>query len=199
LPVLQAAGRLRSGKMTARATATTEDRPAISRDGNANDLICRRHAHGTSTGGLAADDHAVDIERRSLREQAEPAHRVHHALKSHRIHPEREGASRPPPPDPPEEHPAASITTATADAMSTFRDFILAPSGICGVAGDPRPAGGEHRDRQRPRNASRNIIEFRTVSHMPDGVHQPNHMPLCHLELTLGDRRGGRPDRPGRS
>src|SRR6266699_3176020 len=34
-----------------------------------------------------------------------------------------------PPPDPPE-HPAASIVTATADAMSTWRDFILAPSDI---------------------------------------------------------------------
>ena len=40
------------------------------------------------------------------------------------------GGSPDPPPDPPEEHPAASIITATADAMSTFRDFILAPSGI---------------------------------------------------------------------
>jgi hypothetical protein len=80
--------------MTARATATTEDRPAISRDGDADDLICRRYAHGASTGGLAADDHAVDIERRSLREQAKPAHRVHHALKSHRIHPQREGRQR---------------------------------------------------------------------------------------------------------
>src|SRR5215475_13658820 len=33
-----------------------------------------------------------------------------------------------PPPDPPEEHPAANSVTATADAMSTLRDFILAPS-----------------------------------------------------------------------
>src|SRR3989442_832300 len=34
-----------------------------------------------------------------------------------------------PPPDPPE-HPAASIVTAAADAMSTLRDFIVAPSEI---------------------------------------------------------------------
>src|SRR2546423_11806730 len=34
-----------------------------------------------------------------------------------------------PPPDPPDEHPAASIVTATADATSRWRDFILAPSG----------------------------------------------------------------------
>jgi len=34
-----------------------------------------------------------------------------------------------PPPDP-LEHPAASIVTAAADAMSALRDFILAPSDI---------------------------------------------------------------------
>jgi hypothetical protein len=34
------------------------------------------------------------------------------------------------PPEPPLEHPAASITTATADAIRAFRDFIFAPSGI---------------------------------------------------------------------
>src|SRR5712691_4444972 len=39
-----------------------------------------------------------------------------------------------PPPDPPEEHPAASIATATADATSTLRDFILAPSDIAASA-----------------------------------------------------------------
>jgi hypothetical protein len=38
--------------------------------------------------------------------------------------------SHAPPPDPSEEHPAASIVTAIADATSTFRDFIFAPSGI---------------------------------------------------------------------
>src|SRR2546421_12259596 len=43
-----------------------------------------------------------------------------------------------PPPDPPE-HPAASIVTATADAMSTWRDFLLAPSDI--------PASHATRDR----------------------------------------------------
>src|SRR6266571_2537524 len=35
-----------------------------------------------------------------------------------------------PPPDPPDEQPAASIVTATADAMSRWRDFIGAPSDI---------------------------------------------------------------------
>jgi hypothetical protein len=38
--------------------------------------------------------------------------------------------SRGPPPPDPLEHPAASIVTAAADAMSTLRDFILAPSDI---------------------------------------------------------------------
>src|SRR6516225_3351937 len=33
-----------------------------------------------------------------------------------------------PPPEPPEEHPVASSVTATADAMSTLRGFIVAPS-----------------------------------------------------------------------
>src|ERR1700734_2229892 len=33
----------------------------------------------------------------------------------------------------PLEHPAASIVTATADAMSTFRDFMLAPPDIAGL------------------------------------------------------------------
>jgi hypothetical protein len=42
-----------------------------------------------------------------------------------------------PPPDPPEEHPAASIVTAIADAMSTFRDFIFAPSGIAASLATP--------------------------------------------------------------
>jgi hypothetical protein len=36
------------------------------------------------------------------------------------------------PPPEPLEHPAASIATATADAMSAFRDFILAPTGMAG-------------------------------------------------------------------
>jgi hypothetical protein len=48
----------------------------------------------------------------------------------------------------------ASIMTATADAMSTFRDFILAPSGIAAPLAT-RERLGEHRDRQRPPNESR--------------------------------------------
>src|SRR5271166_755315 len=37
--------------------------------------------------GLAADDHAADIELCPLREQVEPGHRGHHALESHRVDP----------------------------------------------------------------------------------------------------------------
>src|ERR1700749_1120350 len=72
-----------------------------------------------------------------------------------------------PPPDPPDEHPAASIVTATADAMSRWRDFILAPSdsaasratrdrlgGTVPGSGD-RLRHGDHNVPHRPSHAER--------------------------------------------
>jgi hypothetical protein len=79
----------------------------------------------------------------------------------------------------PLEHPAASITTATADATSTFRDFIFAPSGIA-ASRATRDGLGEHRDRQRPPNASRSIMGFCTVRHLPNGMTYPNQVSLCY-------------------
>src|SRR6185437_16970146 len=77
-----------------------------------------------------------------------------------------------PPPDPPDEHPAASIVTATADAMSRWRDFIRAPSDIA--------ASHATRDRLAgPRQVAAPdyvamIIMFRTVRHMPNGTTCPD-------------------------
>src|SRR5215470_9870531 len=82
-----------------------------------------------------------------------------------------------PPPDPPDEHPAASIMTATADAMSRWRDFIRAPS----VRRRVRPAIGW----AAPCQAAATdyvtvIIMFRTVRHMPNGMTCPDLVALCY-------------------
>src|SRR5229473_4878903 len=66
------------------------------------------------------------------------------------------------PPEPPE-HPAASIMIATADAMSTLRDFILLQQTLR-RRWRPRDRLGEHRDRRRPSNC---ITEHHNVPHRP--------------------------------
>src|SRR5271157_5649939 len=71
-----------------------------------------------------------------------------------------------PPPDPPEEHPAAIVMTATADAMSTFRDFILAPSGMAASLATPRPAGRAPRSAAAPKC----VTEHHNVLHRPSHV-----------------------------
>src|SRR5215470_17659468 len=84
-----------------------------------------------------------------------------------------------PPPEPPAVHPAASIVAATADAMSAWRGFILAPSGIEASLATPRPAGWAPRS-AAAMVASRMIIRFRTVRHMPNGTACPNPASLRH-------------------
>src|SRR6266571_9367606 len=69
-----------------------------------------------------------------------------------------------PPPDPPEEHPAASIVTATADAMSTLRGFITAPSGIAASPATPRSAGWVA---PRSAAASNHVTEHLKVPYRP--------------------------------
>src|SRR5919204_2461447 len=82
-----------------------------------------------------------------------------------------------PPPAPPVVHPAASIVTATADAMSAWRGFILLHQALRRRS-RPRDRLGEHRDRQRRLVTSRTIIMFRTVRHMPNAATCPNLAPL---------------------
>src|SRR5581483_317341 len=82
-----------------------------------------------------------------------------------------------PPPEPPEEHPAASIVTATADATSIVRGFILAPSGIADPAIRDRLGGtaigsGDY--------CVTMIIMFCTVRHMPNGTTYPNLASFCY-------------------
>src|SRR6266545_6015124 len=83
-----------------------------------------------------------------------------------------------PPPDPPDEHPAASIVTATADAMSRWRDFIRAPSDMRRRI---RPATGWAAPRQvAATDYVTIIIMFRTVRHMPNGTTCPNLVAFCY-------------------
>src|SRR5271156_5450811 len=85
------------------------------------------------------------------------------------------GSFAAPLPDP-LEHPAASIVTVTADAMTMFRVFILAPTDIADRSG-LRERLGEHRDRQL--DVSRKIIMFSTTSHMANDVFCPKPVSLC--------------------
>src|SRR5689334_16534474 len=80
-------------------------------------------------------------------------------------------------PDPPEEHPAASIVTATAGAMSMVRGFILCSIRDCGSGGYATgwlgaAIGGSG-------YCVTMIIRFRTVRHMPNDTTCPNLTSFC--------------------
>jgi hypothetical protein len=83
-----------------------------------------------------------------------------------------------PPPRSADEHPAASIVTATADATSRLRDFILAPSGSAASHATRDRLGGTvpgSGDRLRTM-----VMMFRTVRHMPNGTTCPDLVALCY-------------------
>ena len=62
------------------------------------------------------------------------------------------------------------LTVLIADSPRSAISSLLHQAFAASLATRDR-LGGEHRDRRRPRNASRNVIEFRTVSHMRNEVH----------------------------
>jgi hypothetical protein len=68
---------------------------------------------------------------------------------------------------------------ATADATSTFRDFILAPT-VIAASLSTRERLSEHRARPAVSNYVTDIIVFRTVRHMPNGATCPNLMSLSY-------------------
>src|SRR5262249_54064397 len=89
-----------------------------------------------------------------------------------------------------------SIVTATADAMSAWRGFILAPSGIAASLATPRPAGW----------APRSAAATGCVTHDHKVPHRPSHAQRRDLPesgvspspiLTLRGDHGVGPDRPG--
>src|SRR6266568_6187072 len=86
-----------------------------------------------------------------------------------------------PPPDPPE-HPAASIVTTAADAMSTLRDFIIAPSEIAASHATRDRLGSTARQhcQAAATDCVTMIIMFRTVRHMPNGTTCPDLIALCY-------------------
>src|SRR6516225_4075252 len=92
-----------------------------------------------------------------------------------------------PPPGPPDEHPAASIVTTTADATSTLRDFILAPSDVAaspaarGRLGGPAPGSAD-----RPRHEHHNV------------PHRPSHAKRCLLFESSDTLSSAAPDSPRR-
>src|SRR6266576_3708041 len=111
-----------------------------------------------------------------------------------------------PPPDPPEEHPAASIVTATADAMSRLRDFILAPSGIAAShatrdrLGGAAPGSGDrlrHDDHKVPHrlsHAKRYDLSgsgSTLLSILTQRIDHGHMQSAAHAGLTSGDASGG--------
>src|SRR5689334_23479102 len=95
-----------------------------------------------------------------------------------------------PPPDPPDEHPAVSIVTATADAMSRWRDFILAPSGSAASHATRDRLGGAVPGRgDRLRHGDHNV------------PHRPSHAKQYGLSgsgstlLSIPTQRGDRGQR----